>query len=430
MSFQFLHVNSYSRQLSGKASHKKWVAKDVIAEATRQPDAIPHVPNPKPPTLVYGKPMDALLGTLDAWADGTRDARGRATRKDAVCLLAGVFSMPDGTTAEAWAKYKADNVEYLQNKYGDRLETIIEHTDEAHPHCHFYVVPRPGETFETVHEGRRAVKEFVAQGGDKKKSNDVYRAAMRLVQDDYYAQVGAKNGMARIGPGKRRLSRAEWHSEQQQAQAIKAQYERADALVASAQGIEAQAVELQAGATAEAEQIKADALADAQAVAAKALEKADKLEAEAVKAGRRRGWQEALNAFEQLPWFQRAKAVIGRAVKQRDALQEQVQKLSAERVSLRQKLQEFFRAGTAYRDELKQVKPQLTAAQDENAKLRTKAQDAEQLRKHNGELQDKLEGAKGYIQHLQATVEALQPKVPEKPAAKQREAAPGASLDA
>ncbi|BBW00103.1 plasmid recombination protein [Pseudomonas monteilii] len=430
MSFQFLHVNSYSRQLSGKASHSKWVAKDVVAEATRDPGAIPHVKNPVEPTLIYGKPMSALLDTLDAWAEGTRDARGRATRKDAVCLLAGVFSMPDGTAPEAWEKYKADNVEYLQNKYGDRLETVIEHTDEEHPHCHFYVVPLPGENFETVHEGRRAVKEFVAQGGDKKKSNDVYRAAMRLVQDEYYEQVGAKNGMARVGPGKRRLSRAEWHAEQQQARAIQQQYERADALVANAQGIEADAVEHRAEAAANAEQIKADARAEAKRVAAQALENADKIEAEAVKIGRRRGWQEAMDAFEALPWFQRAKNVIGRAVKQRDQLQEQVQKLSAERVSLRKKLQDFFRAGTAYRDELKQVKPQLTAMQDELAKVRKRADQAEQLQAKNENLQDSLEGAKGYIQHLEATVEALQPKAPEKPAAKRQEAAPGASLDA
>ena len=169
MMFQFVHVNTYSRTLSKKAKHSKWTAKDVIAEATRDPSAIPHIGEPQPPIHVYGQPIEQLLDTLDTWAAGTKDAKGRAARKDAVCLLAGVFSAQEGTPPEQWEQIKTEAIQWAQEKYGDRLKTVLEHIDEGHPHCHFYVVPLPGETFDTVHEGRAAVKAFVAAGGDKKQ---------------------------------------------------------------------------------------------------------------------------------------------------------------------------------------------------------------------------------------------------------------------
>ena len=61
--FQFIHVNSYSRTLSKKASHAKWTAKDVIAEATRDKSAIPHINEPQQPIHVYGQPIEQLLET-------------------------------------------------------------------------------------------------------------------------------------------------------------------------------------------------------------------------------------------------------------------------------------------------------------------------------------------------------------------------------
>jgi hypothetical protein len=36
---------------------------------------------------------------------------------------------------------------------------------------------------------------------------------MRKFQDDYYFSVGLQNGLARIGPGRRRLPRAVWQAE-------------------------------------------------------------------------------------------------------------------------------------------------------------------------------------------------------------------------
>jgi hypothetical protein len=35
--------------------------------------------------------------------------------------------------------YKNDSIAYLKNKYGKKL-SVIEHTDEEHPHIHFYCI--------------------------------------------------------------------------------------------------------------------------------------------------------------------------------------------------------------------------------------------------------------------------------------------------
>lgn len=418
--FQFVHVNSYSRTLSAKAKHAKWSAKDVVAEATRDPGAIPHIDNPMPPVHIYGEPIEQLLETLDTWADGTKDAKGRATRKDAVCLLAGVFSVPEGTPPEVWDKVKTDAISWAQEKYGDRLKTVVEHVDEGHPHCHFYVVPRPGEAFETIHEGRAAVKDFVAQGGDKKKTNAVYRDVMRGFQNEYYDAVGAANGMTRIGPGKRRLTREAWRMEQQQAEAIAAQHERASRLHAEAKKtiieaqllgseIEGEAKQKAADLTQQAERLKVEAKAAAKEITAKALESADTIKAEAEKTGLERG----LDAFGALPWVQKISSFVSRVTKERDALK-------VERDELKSKLDETTNQHETFRKkarrwydsakELVEIKPKYEKAVADVALLKFKNLSADQLEKMNLELDRELSKAESKIQHLERTVEALTPE--------------------
>lgn len=418
--FQFVHVNSYSRTLSAKAKHAKWSAKDVVAEATRDPEAIPHIDNPEPHKHVYGQPIEQLLETLDTWADGTKDAKGRATRKDAVCLLAGVFSAPADTPPEQWEKIKTDAIDWAKAKYGERLRTVIEHEDEAHPHCHFYVVPLPGETFETVHEGRAAVKAFVAEGGDKKKTNAVYRDVMRGFQNEYYDAVGAANGMTRIGPGKRRLTRESWRMEQQQAEAIAAQHERASRLhaeakqtiiEAAAKGSEIEGAALQKAEdlARQAEQFKARVKAEAKAIKDQALKAADAIEAKAEKSGFERG----LDAFGALPWVQKVSRFLSKVTKERDALK-------VERDELKTKLDETTTKHETFRNkarrwfdsakELVDIKPKYEKAVADVALLKFKNQNVDALEKRNLELDRKLATAESRIVHLERTVEALMPE--------------------
>lgn len=220
MAYQFLHVEGYARQGSQQGkTPRKWSAREIAAEAMREPDACPHVEQPQPPTVLHGcTPAEAAKQAED-WANTASDAQGRRLRRDGLCLLAGVVSLPSDRAAD-WPQYRAATVAWLREQYGERLRSVVEHTDEAHPHLHFYAVPLPGERFEVLHPGRLAAAKKAQQGAKKGAQNAAYKAAMVGWQDDFAAAVAANFGLARLGPGRRRLTRKAWQAEQAQARAL------------------------------------------------------------------------------------------------------------------------------------------------------------------------------------------------------------------
>ncbi len=422
--YQFVHVESYSRSTpkkagsvnkkTGKASAKSsgHCVKYVVDEAIREASSIPHIENPMPPEYVFGEPLETLEQACNDWANSLKDGRGHAVRKDALCLLAGVVSAPKDIAPEAWEAFQKDSLEWLQAKYGKALRTVIAHHDESHPHLHFYCVPELGQRFDTIHQGRAASAEVAAAGGVKGLQNQAYKAAMREYQNEFYDRVGIEHGFTRIGPAKRRLTREEWKLEQIQAAAAAHAINKANNLTEISKVQSAEMIEV--------------AKNEAKAVAEKALINADNIEKQA----RKKGWQAALDAFEKLPWFKRVQTVVARAVTQRDALQTQVQTLTESAKTWREKAQNYFAWGKKYATDSRDLAAQLTAKEDDLKALQPKAAEVDRLREKNEALEDRLEGARGRIQHLEATVEALQPKVPERPAVKRQETAPGASLDA
>lgn len=435
--FQFVHVNSYSRTLSKKATHSKWSAKDVVAEATRDPSAIPHIDNPQAPIHVYGQPIEELLGTLDAWAAVTKDTLGRATRKDAVCLLAGVFSAQEGTPPDQWEQIKTDAIKWAQDKYGERLKTVLEHVDEGHPHCHFYVVPLPGESFDQVHEGRAAVKAFIAAGGEKTKSNAVYRDVMRGFQDEYYDAVGAPSGMTRIGPGKRRLTREAWKCEQQQAEAIAAQHARAQELehaaektisAAMAKGsqIEQDGLQKYESLKQKARVLKDGAIAEATEIKNKAIEEADRI----VKTAETTGFERGLTAFGALPWVQKASRFLSTVTKERDGLK-------VERDQLREQLQNEVKEHRGLKakarkwldgfNELTGLKPKFEKAQEDVEILKRQNKELDKIKVEKAEIASDLHSAKYRIGYLEERVKELDPPRPSEVATNEK--APRKGLD-
>jgi len=220
MSYQFIHIEAYARVGSNqKGKEKKRGISEIIAEATREPSACPHVSTPVPPTHLYGVPVEEIEEIANDWASTQKDAKGRKLRADGLALLAGVVSVKRDDE-DRWPSVRATTLEYLKNKYGERLRSVVEHTDEEHPHLHFYVVPLPGEKFDQVHEGRKASAVAKSEGKKKGEQNTAYIEAMRAFQDEFSETVGLANGMARIGPRKRRLSRAGWHQEKQHYKAL------------------------------------------------------------------------------------------------------------------------------------------------------------------------------------------------------------------
>ena len=145
--YQFVHIEGYSRS-GGKGGRSVGY---VLDEAERRPGACPHVDEPGAPTLLHGMPIAALREAHDERAGVARQSvaggRERAIRKDQLTLMTAVASYPvpwsdlddaGRIEVEAWERRTID---WLKGQYGDRLATVVRHSDERHPHLHAYVLP-------------------------------------------------------------------------------------------------------------------------------------------------------------------------------------------------------------------------------------------------------------------------------------------------
>ena len=217
MGYQFLHVECYART-AGKDKEGNHSIRSILAEAKRELGATSHVAKPKPPKLIYGN-LNGVEEAAKEWAESATDTIGRKLRKDGLCLLAGVVSVADDF--EDWENYKKRVLIFLRQEYGPRLRAVIEHEDEAHRHIHFFCVPRIGERFDLIHDGKAAIL-AAKQSGIKLKGdlNSAYRLAMTGLQQRFHTTCSVQFGLTRRGPGRRRLSRGEWVLERENAKAI------------------------------------------------------------------------------------------------------------------------------------------------------------------------------------------------------------------
>lgn len=236
---QFLHLQSYSC----KPNQIGQSVQQVLDEAAREPEFSVHVESPIPPNVIFGltpqevrEKHDEIVaaGYVEATLkDGTIARRG--IRKDRHTLLTAVASYPLLTTQvsddlaarEDYERWVELNVRWLKDTFGDQLVSVIEHTDEEHPHLHAFILPlgdascsarhlnpawQVKEQTETLaRESGKPAKEAVKLG------NLAYRARGRELQDHYFEEVGLPAGLTRVGPKRERLSREQWKQRKEQA---------------------------------------------------------------------------------------------------------------------------------------------------------------------------------------------------------------------
>ena len=255
MGFQFVHFGTFSR----KPDEGGRTAAFVLDEADRQPDACQHVAAPQPPTVVYGGTLSEVRALHDHRAtQAMTEAAGKAKRirVDQHTLATAVASFPvawnevraNPVQAAALTDWERRTVGWLRDQFGAQLLSVVRHDDERYPHLHAYIVPSgPSMRAKVLHPGwsakSAAVAAAKAEGVDGKEGNargdTAFKAAMRAWQDSYWEAVGLPCGLARLGPGRRRLTRAEWQTEQAAARTTAELLKRASAAHQTVQDAEA-----------------------------------------------------------------------------------------------------------------------------------------------------------------------------------------------
>ncbi|RED21560.1 hypothetical protein BJ123_1462 [Rhodopseudomonas thermotolerans] len=275
MSYQFIHVEAFSRQGAHRknSTTRKPSMFDIRDEMIRAPHACPHVPAPQPPNVVFGLQPAAAFDLASARAAQAVDKLGRKLRPEALVVLVGVVTWPELTAniqedAEArnlYLRWRNRTIDWLRSQWGDLLATVIEHTDEPRPHVHFIVVPElePNKRLHiaSIHAGYRAAAECKDAGGSPRDQRTAYEGTMKIFQDCYYKQVAVRFRFTRIGPRLQRLTREQWKERKHQAKILAREYARLDEKRAS---IERRARDFVATKVAEAEaaaQLKIDSLA-------------------------------------------------------------------------------------------------------------------------------------------------------------------------
>lgn len=216
--YQFLHYETYSINATKKSKSFLSVSKEFM----RHPDAIPHVPNPKPPQIIYGVDAYEVEKMARERAGNAKDAIGRKLRKDAQVVLSAVASAPDSMPFDELNEWSKQTVNWFIKKYGDNFVSAIFHNDESHPHLHLNViisdtVEKGMANLKHLHEPIRARQD--TEGGRKAKSV-AYKDAYRALQDEYHTEVSSNFGMLRLGAHKQRLTRSEYNAQKAAANAI------------------------------------------------------------------------------------------------------------------------------------------------------------------------------------------------------------------
>lgn len=284
MSYQFVHMEVYSR----KGRDGRGVD-FVLAEAARRPDASLHVQNPIAPELVFGVGVDDVRRLHDERAATAKatlaSGKQRAIRQDQNTLVTIVASHPatmdslgsNPSLADEVKAWEGRTVAWLHKQYGAALVSVVRHVDESHPHVHAFILPEaPDLRAGSLHPGQEAKRRVVSGGtadsedgkAVNRQADVAYRAAMRDWQDSYWQAVGLPCGLTRLGPGRRRLTRDEWHAERTQAQAVR-QAQDCAAL------IEADAASYVSQAKADMSALVVAAKADAARIRATTVEQAD-----------------------------------------------------------------------------------------------------------------------------------------------------------
>lgn len=220
--YQFAHLDSYARKASSKVAGGK-SAQDIADEAERKKGAYKHldIEQVKNPIIQFG--MTHLPKSLKWQLSGLnrpKIRRGRSCASMGSAWLPGCSVSPRTSQKTAGKNYREAMIEHLKGKHGKRLRSVVEHVDEPYRHCHFYLVPLPGESYGVVHPGWAAGKPLM-RGEHKGLQTKAYSEAMSAWQDGKEIHtISARFGLLRTGPRRARLPNKDYKAAKRAASLI------------------------------------------------------------------------------------------------------------------------------------------------------------------------------------------------------------------
>lgn len=191
---QFIHIEEYSLIRKGD----KPDAIGVLKEARREQSHSKHIKSKKKIMTIEGKTLHrAEVELLNA---SNKKFNGKALRKDARVLLAGVASFPIAFTDSAFdanevKKWINDTRQFLRDEFGEYLQSIVLHGDETYPHLHFYCYDLSSMSVKNFHPGNLA--EAGLTSNSKKARVSAFKTGLMSFQDSYFNKVSKKFELAR-----------------------------------------------------------------------------------------------------------------------------------------------------------------------------------------------------------------------------------------
>ncbi len=204
-----------------KFRNHAWTASEIMDECERKKLACRHVTHPTFPKILHGCKPREVVAMGEAWArtckpqsyhrklkSGKIIGVTRRRRQDSPFMLNGIVSLPDFMREQDWPAYKEKAIQALRERYGDRLKSVAEHTDEDNPHFHFYCVPDAGEEFGVLHPGYGARQKARGAGERAGVVLKAFKSEMVGFQNWFHqASCGDEFGVSRVGVGRQRESR-------------------------------------------------------------------------------------------------------------------------------------------------------------------------------------------------------------------------------
>lgn len=149
---QFVRYERYALTTAKKGSVKgrttqKSTVWGVCNEANRMDGYTSHIvrESPTPFVVMFGQTPLAVAANLAEIAKVAKDSNGKKFSSKENCMVGGVASFPtamgegyDPFADLAFVEWCDATIEHLKKVYGGSLRSVILHTDENHPHLHFY----------------------------------------------------------------------------------------------------------------------------------------------------------------------------------------------------------------------------------------------------------------------------------------------------